>query len=322
MKAIVYHGYGPPDVLCCEEIDKPTPGDDDVLVRVRAASVNQMDCHFMRGEPYPIRVMTGLRRPKTTRFGVDLAGEVEGVGRNVKQFQPGAAVFGAGRGACAEYVCAREHHLAMKPANVTFEQAAAAPTAGVTALQGLRDKGRLQSGQKVLITGAAGGIGHFAVQIAKSVGAQVTGVCSTANVDHVRSIGADHVIDYTREDFTRSSERYDLIFTTAGNRAWSAYRRVMNLGGTFVWIGGPAGRWIGPLAGALKTLVLSRFVSRTLVLGAASMKKDDLVALAELMEANKVRPVIGRRYTLMQVSHAIRWLEEGHARGKAVVSLG
>jgi NADPH:quinone reductase-like Zn-dependent oxidoreductase len=322
MKAIVYREYGPPEVLRCEEIDKPTPGDDDVLVRVWASSVNPMDRHFMRGEPYLGRIMTGIGKPKSIRLGVDLAGEVETVGRNVSQFRPGDAVFGAARGAFAEYVCAREDRLAMKPANCSFEQAAAVPTAGLTALQTLRDKGRLQAGQKVLITGAAGGIGHFAVQIAKSVGAQVTGVCSTANVDHVRSIGADQVIDYTREDFTRSSERYDLILTIAGNRAWSAYRRVMTAGGTFVWVGGPAGRWIGPLAGALKTLLLSRFVSRTLVLGVASMKKEDLVALAELMEANKVRPVIGSCYTLTQVSDAIRWLEEGHARGKAVVSLG
>lgn len=225
MKAIVYRNYGAPDVLHCEDVEKPTPGDDEVLIRIRAAAANPMDYHLMSGA-YIIRPMTGLRKPKATCPGADLAGEVEAVGRNVTRFQPGDPVFGGVRRAFAEYVCARENRLALKPVNLTFEQAAAVPVAGLTALQGLRDKGRIQPGQRVLIKGAAGGVGTFAVQIAKSFGAEATGVCSTRNVDLVRSIGADHVIDYTRDDFTRSAQRYDLIFDCVGNRPLSACRRV------------------------------------------------------------------------------------------------
>lgn len=320
MKAIVYDRYGSPDVLRLEDVEKPTPADDEILIRIRAASVNPLDRHLMRGEPYPGRAMMGLRRPKHTRMGADLAGEVEAVGRNVSQFQPGDAVFGTSRGTFAQYVCAREDRLALKPANLTFEQAAAVPVAGLTALQGLRDKGRLQPGQKVLITGAAGGIGTFAVQIARAFGAHVTGVCSTRNVDHVRSIGADRVIDYTKDDFTRSTERYDLILSAAGKRSWLACRRVMTPRGTFAWAGGPAGRWLGPLAGVLTTLLWSPFASQNLVLVMTSMKQADLIVLKELIEANKVTPVI-RRYTLSEVAEAIRYLEEGHARGKAVMTV-
>lgn len=323
MRAIVYHDYGSPDVLKCEEIEKPTPGDDEVLIRVRAASVNPLDWHFMRGAPYMIRIMTGLRRPKTPRLGVDLAGHVEAVGRNVTQFQPGDEVFGARLGgAFAEYVCADENSLAFKPANLTFEQAAAVPTAALTALQALRDKGRIQPGQRVLINGAAGGVGTFAVQVAKSFGANVTGVCSTRNVDLVRSIGADHVIDYTREDFTQGGRRYDVIFDCVANHSLSACRRVMSPGGAYILVGGTGGgRWIGPLARGLKAVLLSRFVTQKLVMFLTSSNKEDLVSLKELAESKRVTPVIDRTYPLSEVPEAIRYLEEGHARGKVVIAL-
>jgi NADPH:quinone reductase-like Zn-dependent oxidoreductase len=321
MKAIVYHEYGSPDVLKCEETDKPTIGDDEVLIRVRAASVNPLDWHLMRGEPYVIRAMSGLRKPKPTRPGVDLAGQVEAAERNVTQFQPGDEVFGASTGAFAEYVCAGENKLVLKPANLTFQQAAAVPVAAISALQGLRDKGRIQPGQKVLINGAAGGVGTFAVQIAKSFGAHVTGVCSTRNVDLVRSIGADHVIDYTQEDFTQSGQRYDLVYDCVGNHSLSAFRRVMSPRGNYVMVGGPAGRWIGPMDRALKALLLSLFVSQKLSMFLASTNKEDLVVLKELIEAKKVTPVIDRSYTLSEVPEAVRYSEEGHARGKVVITL-
>jgi NADPH:quinone reductase-like Zn-dependent oxidoreductase len=321
MKAIVYHNYGSPDVLRYEDVAKPTPRDSEVLIRIRAAAANPMDYHFMSGA-YIMRPMTGLRKPKPTCPGADLAGEVEAVDSSVTRFQPGDAVFGTSRGAFAEYVCAREDRLALKPANLTFEQAAAIPVAGVTALQGLRDKGRIQPGQRVLINGAAGGVGTFAVQIAKSFGADVTGVCSTRNVDFVRSIGADHVIDYTTEDFTRSAERYDLIFDCVGNRPLSACRRVMTPKGTFVAAGvRPGGRWIGPLPYLLRLLVSSRFVSQKVVFFVARIGTDDLNVLKELIEANKVTPIIDRRYTLSEAPEAIRYLKEGHARGKVVITL-
>jgi NADPH:quinone reductase-like Zn-dependent oxidoreductase len=321
MKAIVYHEYGSPDVLKCEETDKPTIGDDEVLIRVRAASVNPLDWHLMRGEPYIIRAMSGLRKPKPTRPGVDLAGQVEAAGRNVTQFQPGDEVFGASTGAFAEYVCAGENKLVLKPANLTFQQAATLPVAAISALQGLRDKGRIQPGQKVLINGAAGGVGTFAVQIAKSFGAHVTGVCSTRNVDLVRSIGADHVIDYTQEDFTQSGQRYDLVYDCVGNHSLSAFRRVMTSRGNYVMVGGPAGRWIGPMDRALKALLLSLFVSQKLSMFLASTNKEDLVVLRELIEAKKVTSVIDRCYTLSEVPEAVRYSEEGHARGKVVITL-
>ena len=321
MKAIVYHDYGSPDVLRCEDVAKPTPGDDEVLIRIRAAAANPMDYGLMSGV-YLMRLMTGLRKPKLTRPGADLAGEVEAVGKNVTRFQPGDPVFGGARGAFAEYVCAREDRLASKPANLTFEQAAAIPVAGLTALQGLRDKGRLQPGQKVLVNGAAGGVGTFAVQVGKWLGAQVTGVCSTRNVDLVRSIGADHVIDYTRDDFTRSGERYDLIFDCMGNRPLSDWRHVMTPRGTFVAVGGrPGGRWVGPLPYLLKLLVSSRFVSQKVVLFMASLRSDDLIILKELIEAKKVTPVIDRRYKLIEAADAIRYLKAGHARGKVVIAV-
>ena len=331
MKAIVYHNYGSPDVLKCEEIEKPTPGDDEVLIKVRAASVNPLDWHFMRGTPYIVRIMTGLRKPKDKRLGVDVAGQVEAVGRNVTQFKPGDQVFGSCRGAFAEYACTSESALVIKPDNVTFEQAASVPVAAYTALQGLRDKGQIQPGQKVLINGAAGGVGTFAVQIAKSFGADVTGVCSTRNVDMVRSIGADHganhgadrVIDYTLEDFTKSGQRYDLFFDCVGNHSLSACRRVLNPKGTYIPVGGPGGRWmIGALARSITALVLSRFVSQKLVIFfLAKSSKEDLTLMHELMKAGKVTPVIDKRYRLSEVPEAIRYLEEGHARGKVVITL-
>src|SRR5437588_5880372 len=248
MKAIVYHSYGSPDVLRLEEIEKPTAGDDEILIKVRAAAVNPLDLLF-RGTTYMVRVITGLRRPKDTRLGVDVAGQVEAVGRNVTQFKPGDAVFGTCKGAFAEYVCASESALVMKPDNVTFEQAASVPIAAITALQGLRlgglgDKGQIQGKHKVLINGASGGVGTFAVQIAKSFGADVTGVCSTRNVEMVRSIGADRVIDYTQRDFTKSAQHYDLLFDCMGNHSLSACRRVLNPKGVYIVVGGPSGPWM------------------------------------------------------------------------------
>ena len=322
MKAAVYTRYGPPDVVQITDVEKPVPTDNEVLIRVRAASVNPLDWHYMRGTPYFLRVMAGLRKPKVTRLGVDVAGQVEAVGRNVTQFKPGDEVFGSCRGAFAEYACTSESALAMKPDNVTFEQAASVRVAALTALQGLRDKGQIQPGQKVLINGAAGGVGTFAVQIAKSFGADVTGVCSTRNVDMVRSIGADQVIDYTQEDFTKSGQRYDLILDCVGNHSLSACRRVLNPKGIYIGVGGPSGRWmIGLLARAIKALVLSRFVSQKLVMFLARRSKEDLTIMRELMETGKVTPVIDRRYRLSEVSEAIRYLEEGHARGKVVITL-
>src|SRR5271157_4182432 len=321
MKAVVYYNYGSPDVLKCEEIEKPTAGDNEVLIRVRAASVNPYDWHFMRGTPYFIRIMAGLLKPKDKRLGVDVAGQVEAVGENVTQLKPGDEVFGACRGAFAEYACTSESALVQKPDNVTFEQAASVPIAAFTALQGLRDKGHLQPGQKVLINGAAGGVGTFAVQIAKWFGADVTGVCSTRNVDMVRSISADRVIDYTQEDFTKSGQRYDLFFDCVGNHSLLACRRVLNPKGIYIVVGGPGGRWLGPLARTLKMLVLSRFVSQSLVMFLAKASKEDLIVMHELMKAGKVTPVIDKRYRLSEVPEAIRYLEEGHARGKVVITL-
>jgi NADPH:quinone reductase-like Zn-dependent oxidoreductase len=323
MKAAVYTRYGSPDVVQIKDVEKPVPKDDEVLLKVRAASVNPLDWHFMRGLPYLLRMMAGLRKPKITGLGVDVAGQVEAVGRNVTQFKAGDEVFGSCRGAFAEYVCTSESVLVKKPDNVTFEQAASVPVAAFTALQGLRDKGHIQPGKKVLINGAAGGVGTFAVQIAKAFGAEVTGVCSTRNVDMVRSIGADRVIDYTQEDFTKSGQRYDLFLDCVGNHSLLACRRVLNPKGVYVPVGGTSGPWmIGPLARALTTLVLSWFVSQKLVIFfLAKSNKADLTVLCELMAAGKVTPIIDRRYSLSEVPEAIRYLEEGHARGKVVITL-
>jgi NADPH:quinone reductase-like Zn-dependent oxidoreductase len=323
MKAAVYTRYGPPEVVHIADIKKPVPKDDEVLIKVRAASVNPLDWHFMRGTPYLVHMMTGLRKPKSGGLGVDVAGQVEAVGRNVTQFKPGDEVFGSCRGAFAEYTCTSESALVRKPVDVTFEQAASVPVAAFTALQGLRDQGHIQPGQKVLINGAAGGVGTFAVQLAKSIGAEVTGVCSTRNADMVRSIGADRVIDYTQEDFTKMGQRFDLFFDAVGNHSLLACRRVLNPKGTYVPVGGTADRWmIGPLARALATLMLSWFVSQRLVIFfMAKTKKEDLALMAELVQAGRVTPVIDKCYSLSEVAEAIRYLEKGHARGKVVITL-
>ena len=322
MKAIVYRCYGSADVLGFEDVEKPTPADDEVLVKVVAASVNPLDWHYMRGSPYFMRLGIGLGAPNDTSLGVDFAGTVEAIGRNVKRFKPGDEVFGGTSGAFAEYVTVREDRaLGLKPANMTFEQSASVPIAGITALQALRDKGKIAPGKKVLINGASGGVGTFAVQIAKSFGAEVTGVCSTRNVEMVRSIGADHVIDYTQEDYTRSGQRYDLIIDNVGNHSLSANRRVLNSDGIFVIVGGPKGNWLKPLMNPIKALVFSPFVGQEFVMILAKLRKDDLAILSDLMQAGKVTPVIDRRYRLSEVPAAIRYSEEGHARGKIVIDL-
>jgi NADPH:quinone reductase-like Zn-dependent oxidoreductase len=322
MKAILYRRYGAPDVLQVEETAKPNAGDTEVLIKVRAASVNPYDWHFMRGTPYPIRLMAGLGKPKDSRLGADVAGEVETVGARVTRFKSGDAVFGMCRGAFAEYACASESAVALKPDRITFEQAACVPIAALTALQSLRDKGRIQPGHQVLVNGAAGGVGTFAVQIAKSFGAQVTGVCSTRNLDMIQSIGADHVIDYTREDFTKSSQRYDLILDAVGNHALSSCRRVLNPKGILIMAGGEAGRWmIGVIGRTIQALVVSRLVSQKFVGMLAKASSEDLAILSELMVSGKVTPIIDRRYTLAEVPEAIRYLEKGHAQGKVAITL-
>ncbi len=326
MKAIVYADYGSPDVLELKEIEKPVPNDNQVLVKVRAASANPLDWHYMRGTPYFMRVTgVGLRRPKATRLGVDLAGQVEAVGRSVTRFKPGDEVFGTGGGAFAEYASSSEKKIVLKPANLTFEQAAAVPVAAISALQGLRDKGKVQPGQKVLINGASGGVGTFAVQIAKSFGADVTGVCSTRNVELVRSLGADQVIDYTQQDFTERGQRYDLILDCVGNQPLLRFRRALNPNGTCVLIGGGGpndGLWIGPPLRFVKALLMSPFMSQKFVPLLAEIRREDLIFLADLMQAGKVTPVIDRTYPLSQVPAAIRYLEKGHARGKVVITTG
>jgi NADPH:quinone reductase-like Zn-dependent oxidoreductase len=323
MKAIVYRCYGSPDVLKVEDVEKPTPAADEVLVRVRATSVNPLDWHYMRGTPYIMRLDSGLGTPTSTRMGVDFAGTVEAVGRNVKRFRPGDAVFGGRRGAFADYVTVREDRaVALKPANLSFEQAASVPIAAITALQGLRNKGQIQPGQKVLINGASGGVGTFAVQIAKSFGAEVTGVCSTRNLDLVRSLGADHVVDYTKEDFTKSGQRYDLILDNVGNHPLLALRRVLTPGGTVVIVGGQKGNWIRPMDRLLKAFMLSPFLSEEFVKFFADLNQEDLTLLAELMQAGKVTPVIDRRYPLSEAPAAVGYVEDGHARGKVVIVPG
>jgi NADPH:quinone reductase-like Zn-dependent oxidoreductase len=320
MNAIVYDRYGPPEVLELREVAKPVVGDDAVLIRVRAASVNPYEWHYMRGEPYLARLQMGLK-PKTGRLGVDVAGTVEAVGRNVNRLQPGDEVFGTCDGALAEYAVGTESSLVSKPAGVTFEQAGAVGIAAFTAVQGLRDFGQIQAGQRVLINGAAGGVGTFAVQLAKTWGAEVTGVCSTRNLEMVSSIGADHVIDYTRDDFTRGGRRYDLMLDMIGNHSLSSCRDALTPSGTFVMLGGRSGRWIRPMDRVIKTLLWSRFVSQRLVLGRAVWSYEDLLLMRDLMRDGRVSTVIDRTYPLSQVPEAIRYLEEGHARGKVVITV-
>jgi len=327
MKAVRYHRYGGPDVLELQEVAMPAAGDGELLVRVRAASVNPLDWHFMRGAPYLVRMMAGLSRPKpsASRLGADMAGSVEAVGQDVTGFQPGDEVFGGleERGTLAEYISVRADAVVLqKPAGLTFEQAAAVPVAAFTALQALRDKGRVQPGQKVLVNGASGGVGTFAVQIAKALGAEVTGVCSTANVGMVASIGADQVVDYTREDFTRAERRYDLLIDIAGNRSLAETRRVLAPKGALVVVGGPnKGRWIGPFGRTIRMLLQSPAVSQRMVSFLAHQNRDDLAVLRELLDAGKVTPVIDRAYRLNQVAEAVRYLETGHARGKVVITV-
>jgi NADPH:quinone reductase-like Zn-dependent oxidoreductase len=321
MKAMVYDRYGSPDVLTLREVDKPAVADDGVLVRVRAASVNPVDWHILTGTPYMARLQAGLRKPKSELIGVDFAGTVEAVGKSVNGLQPGDDVFGARTGALGEYVCARKA-VVPKPANVSFEEAAAVPVAAVSALQGLRDKGGLQAGQKVLINGASGGVGTFAVQIAKALGAEVTGVCSTHNVDTVGSLGADEVIDYTKEDFTRTGRSYDLMLDIAGNRSWWECKRVLDDNATLVFVGGPKkNRLIGPLGHCLGVLVASFAGNRKVKIFLAQVTKEDLTFLRELLETGKMKPVIDRKYELSDAPEALRYLGEGHAKGKIVVTL-
>jgi len=316
MKAIVSEGYGPPDRWQLRERDEPEIGDDGVLVRVRAASVNPYDWHLMRGRPYVLRLSEGLRRPKKEVPGIDLAGRVEAVGKDVTRFAPGDEVFGGRAGALAEYVAGIEEKLAPKPPTLSFEQAAALPIAGVTALQGLRDKASLQPGQQVLINGAAGGVGTFAVQIAKALGADVTGVCSTRNLDLVTSIGADRVVDYTREDFTRNGRRYDVILDAVGNRSLSDLRRAITPDGAVVLAGGDS------LPRLLAAFLLSRFAGRRWLRPfVANVNGEDLLVLKELVDAGHVTPVIDRTYPLSEAAEAIRYLETRHARGKVVVTV-
>jgi len=320
MKAVVRTQYGPPEVLQFTEVEKPTPKDNEVLIKLYAASVNPLDLFSMRGAPL-IRLIPGLRTPKHQVLGCDIAGRVEAVGVLVKQFQPGDEVFGVtgfAGGGFAEYACVIEDKLALKPANSSFEDAAAVPVAATTALQGLRDKGWVQQGQKVLVDGASGGVGTFAVQIAKSFGAEVTAVCSTRNVDTARSIGADHVIDYTREDFTQSGQRYDLIMGANAYHSIFDYRRALSPGGIYVIVGGGLARIFQSM---LLAPLLSRIGSKKTRFFIANINQKDLIFLKELLEAGKVVPVIDRRYPLSGVAEAFRYLEEGHAQGKIVITV-
>ena len=322
MKAIVYHEYGSPDVLALQDVAEPAVTDTSVLVRIRAASANPYDWHFMRGMPYFMRAISGLRKPKNNRLGSDMAGEVVAVGKGVTRFRPGDAVYGfVAHGGFAESIAVEEAMLAPKPANLTFEQAAAVPLAGLTALQGLRDVGKIGPGQRVLIVGASGGVGTFAVQLARAIGAEVTGVCSTRNLELVRSLGAHHVIDYIREDFTRGETKYDLVFHLAGTHSPTACRRALTPQGTLVESSGDSkGRWLGPLTRIFQAAVLSRFVSQELAQLETKRSQKALMFLTELIEAGKLMPVIDRTYPLRETADAIRYLETGHARGKVVIA--
>ena len=320
MKAAVYTRYGPPDVVQITDAAKPVPNHNEVLIKVGAASVNPLDWRIMRGGPLLFRMLVGLRKPREPRVGRDVAGLVEAVGKSVTQLKPGDEVFGACRGAFAEYACARESALARKPKNISFEQAASLPVAGLTALQGLRDTGKIRAGQRLLINGATGGVGTFAVQIAKTFGAHVTGVCSTGKVDLVRSLGADRVIDYTQEDFTQAAERYDLILDNVGNHSLSACRRVLRPHGLCVIAGGPKDPG-AILARSFKLLLLSRLPGQPFAFFVARLNQKDLAVLSELMQAGKVTPVIDRQYALSEVAEALRYVDEGHARGKVIIEV-
>lgn len=325
MSAIVYCDYGVAN-LKLEQIEKPAPADDQILVRVKAASVNPYDWHFIEGTPYLMRGMIGgLRKPKDIRLGTDFAGTVETVGKNVTEYKPGDEVFGGSIGAFAQYLCRRATgSVALKPAGITFEQAAAINIAGITALQAVRDKGKIQSGQKVLINGASGGVGTFAVQIAKSYGAEVTGVCSTRNVELVQSLGADHVIDYTKEDFTKTDQRYDVILDNVANHTLSENRQILTPNGRYVLIGGGSANeqgFFGALRLPLKALIYSKFVNQKMGMMMAQPSTQDLTLLAEMVQSGKLKTVIDRTYKLAEVPDAVRYVEEGHARGKVIITV-
>lgn len=321
MKAIVFTKYGSPDVLQLQEVEKPVPNDEDVLVKVRAASINALDYHSLSADIFLVRLMGGgLFKPKDTRLGVDVAGEVEVVGKNVGQFKPGDEVFGGGRGSMAEYACSRQSSLVLKPGNLTFEQAAAVPVAALTALQGLRDYGQIRSGQKVLIQGASGGVGMFAVQIAKSFGASVTAVCSRKNQETAHSLGADQVIDYTREDFTKNGRQYDLIFAVNGFHPLSDYKRALTLQGRYIAAGGSQSQM-------LQAMLLGKWMSRSGgqtmgFMGVAKIDQKDLTYLKELLEAGKITPLIDGVYPLSETAAAFRYVEDVHPRGKVVIKMG
>jgi len=316
MKAMVYTKFGPPDVLQLREVEKPCPKDNEILIKVHAASANAYDWRHLRADPFLIRLMgAGFLKPKHKILGADMAGRVEAVGGNVKQFQPGDEVFGdGGYGGFAEYACVDENRFVLKPADLTFEEAAAVPMAALTALQGLRDKGLIQAGQKVLINGASGGVGTFAVQIAKSFDTEVTGVCSTAKMDLVGSIGADHVVDYTQEDVTKNGKLYDLIFDVAAYRSISEYKRLLSSGGIYVLAGGSMPRM-------LQLMLISMTGAKNMRLVIANANQKDLLSIIELMNAGKVKSIIDKRYPLSETAEALRYLEEGHARGKVVISV-
>jgi NADPH:quinone reductase-like Zn-dependent oxidoreductase len=325
VKAIVYCEYGSSN-LKLQDIEKPAPDDDQVLVKVRAASVNPLDWHYIEGTPYAMRAIgVGLRKPKITRLGVDYAGTVEAVGKNVTAFKVGDDVFGGKSGAFAEYVCARQDKaIAQKPASVTFEEAASVPIAGLTALQGLRDKGKVQPGDAVLINGASGGVGTFAVQIAKSLGANVTGVCSTRNLEMVRSLGADNVIDYTKEDVTKGDQRFDVILDNVGTQSMSAFKHLLKEKGRYVLIGGGGTGdqgLIGPLINPVKLLFLSISGKQEMSMMLAELNQKDLAAFADLMQSGKVKAVIDRTFPLSDLAGAIHYLEQGHARGKVIIKV-
>jgi len=323
MKAAVYRCYGPPEVVKVEDVARPVPADDEVLVRVRAAGINPVEWHYMRGEPYLMRLGSGFGRPKDPRLGVDFSGTVEAVGSRVTAFKPGEAVFGARSGALAEFVTVPEsRNLVPKPERITFDQAAGVGVAGVTALQALRDKGQLKAGQRVLINGASGGVGTFAVQIARALGADVTGVCSTRNVELVQSLGADHVVDYTKQDFTAGDQRYDLVVDMVGNHSFGEIRRVLAPVGRYVVVGGTNDNpWIGGLGTPLKAMLVSPFVKQKAVFFMAKIDPVDLRYLAGLMSEGKLTPVVDRTYPLDDVAEALGYLEQGHARGKVIVEV-
>ena len=321
MKAIVYTKYGSPDILELNELEKPTPKGNEVLIKICAASVNPLDWHFMRGSPFFLRIMTGLFKPRITSLGRDVAGKIESVGRNVTLLKRGDEVFGSCTGAFAEYVCASDLKLVLKPDNVTFEQAATLNVAALTALQSLRDKGQIKKGQKVLINGASGGVGTFAVQIAKVFNAEVTAVCSTNNIEMVKSIGADFVIDYTKEDITKSGQHFDIFLDCYANRSLFECKRVLKSGGIYIPVGGPSNSLIGILISSIKAMLLSRLVSQKFVNFLTQINKEDLIFMGELLASEKVKAIIGKRYSLSETPEAIRFIEEGHAKGKVIISI-